>query len=41
MDRYGPLSRITLSHTDLVRLIVILSLTICCIAITIVSLGAV
>ena len=38
MDRYVPLSRINISHTDLVRLIVILSLTICCIAITVVSL---
>ena len=38
MDRYGPLSRIGNSHTDLVRLIVIVSLTICCIAITDVSL---
>lgn len=38
MDRYGPLSRIGNSHTDLVRLIVIISLTICCIAITDVSL---
>ena len=39
MDRYGPLSRINISHTDLVRLIVILSLTISCIAITAVSLS--
>lgn len=38
MDRYVPLSRINISHTDLVRLIVIVSLTICCIAITVVSL---
>ena len=38
MDRYVPLSRINISHTDLVRLIVILSLTICCIAITVLSL---
>ena len=38
MDRYGPISRIGNSHTDLVRLIVIISLTICCIAITDVSL---
>jgi PAS domain S-box-containing protein len=40
MDRYGPLSRITISHTDLVRLIVILSLTISCVVITAVSLSA-
>ena len=38
MERFGSLSRINISHTDLVRLIVILSLTICCIAITVVSL---
>jgi PAS domain S-box-containing protein len=38
MDRYGPISRIGNSHTDLVRLVVIISLTICCIAITDVSL---
>jgi len=38
MDRYVSLSRINISHTDLVRLIVILSLTLCCIAITVVSL---
>jgi PAS domain S-box-containing protein len=38
MDRYGSLSQINISHTDLVRLIVILSLTISCIAITFVSL---
>jgi PAS domain S-box-containing protein len=40
MDRYGPLSRLNISHTDLVRLIVILSLTISCIIITAVSLSA-
>jgi PAS domain S-box-containing protein len=40
MDRYGPLSRIDISHTDLVRLIVIISLTISCIIITAVSLSA-
>jgi len=39
MVRYAPLSRINISHTDLVRLIVILSLTISCIAITAVSLS--
>ncbi len=38
MDRYVSLSRINITHTDLVRLIVILSLTLCCIAITVVSL---
>ena len=38
MEQYGSLSRINISHTDLVRLIVILSLTLCCIAITVVSL---
>ncbi|MFA6226800.1 MAG: hypothetical protein WC620_11685 [Methanoregula sp.] len=38
MDQYGPISRINISHTDLVRLIVILSLTISCIVITAVSL---
>jgi PAS domain S-box-containing protein len=40
MDQYGPFSRINISHTDLVRLIVILSLTISCIVITAVSLRA-
>ncbi|MDO9550649.1 MAG: PAS domain S-box protein, partial [Methanoregula sp.] len=38
MDRYTFLSRINVSHTDLVRLIVILSLTISCIVITAASL---
>ncbi|MDO9325308.1 MAG: PAS domain-containing sensor histidine kinase, partial [Methanoregula sp.] len=38
MFQYGPLSRIHISHTDLVRLIVILSLTISCIVITAISL---
>jgi PAS domain S-box-containing protein len=40
MDRSGPFSRLNISHTDLVRLIVILSLTISCIVITAVSLSA-
>ncbi|MDO9033574.1 MAG: PAS domain-containing sensor histidine kinase [Methanoregula sp.] len=38
MARYVSLSQINISHTDLVRLIVIFSLTLCCIAITVVSL---
>jgi PAS domain S-box-containing protein len=38
MDQYISPSRIDISHTDLVRLIVILSLTISCIVITAVSL---
>ncbi|PKL68312.1 MAG: hypothetical protein CVV30_10325 [Methanomicrobiales archaeon HGW-Methanomicrobiales-1] len=40
MDRYASFSRINVSHTDLVRMIVILSLTISCIVITAVSLRA-
>ncbi|MFA4824586.1 MAG: ATP-binding protein [Methanoregula sp.] len=40
MVQYAPVSRINISHTDLVRLIVILSLTISCIVITAVSLRA-
>ena len=39
MVQFGPLNRINISHTDLVRLIVILSLTINCIVITAVSLS--
>jgi PAS domain S-box-containing protein len=39
MVQFGPLNRVNISHTDLVRLIVILSLTISCIVITAVSLS--
>ncbi|PKL57648.1 MAG: hypothetical protein CVV34_06420 [Methanomicrobiales archaeon HGW-Methanomicrobiales-5] len=38
MDRYTFLSRVNVSHTDLVRLIVIMSLTISCLVITAASL---
>src|SRR5512138_645538 len=40
MDWYASFNRASITHTDLVRLIVILSLTISCIVITAVSLRA-